>query len=442
MTTSLHGPAVHTDQRRSRARFLIMVMLFITVVINYMDRSNLSVAAPAIADEFGLSPAQQGLILSAFGWTYAAMQIPGGWLVDKVQPRVLYPLCLILWSLATVFMGMAGSFVALFVLRLAVGVFEAPAYPINNKVATSWFPEKERGTAIGFYTSGQFIGLALLTPVLIWLQHTFSWHWVFIATGLVGVVWGVVWYVVYRSPREHRLANEAEVDYIREGGGLVDLEPSGAQHAQRLSWANLGVVLGHRKLWGIYLGQFCLTSTLWFFLTWFPTYLVDYRGMDYIKTGFLASLPFVAALVGVLLSGVLSDVLVRRGASLGIARKLPIITGLLLSMAMIGANFTDSTGWVIAFMSLAFFGNGLASITWSLVSALAPVRLIGLTGGMFNFIGNLSSIATPILIGVLITETSFAPAFVYMTVIAALGVLSYVLLVGKVERVEEREPVA
>ena len=416
-----------------------MVMLFITVVINYMDRSNLSVAAPAIADEFGLSTAQQGLLLSAFGWTYAAMQIPGGWLVDKVRPRVLYPVLLVLWSLATVFMGLVGSFVALIVLRLAVGVFEAPAYPINNKVATSWFPEKERGTAIGFYTSGQFIGLALLTPVLIWLQHTFSWHWVFIATGLVGIVWGVIWYLFYRTPREHRLANDAEVRYIQDGGGLVDLETSAAETPQRLTWANLGVVLGHRKLWGIYLGQFCLTSTLWFFLTWFPTYLVDYRGMDYIKTGFLASLPFLAALVGVLLSGFFSDFLVRRGATLGLARKLPIITGLLLSMAMIGANFTDNTGWVIAFMSLAFFGNGLASITWSLVSALAPTRLIGLTGGMFNFIGNLSSIATPIVIGVLITETSFAPAFVYMTVIAALGVLSYALLVGKVERVRERE---
>lgn len=439
MTTPINTSTVGTHQPRSRARFLIMMMLFITVVINYMDRANLSVAAPAIANEFGLSTGQQGLILSAFGWTYAAMQIPGGWLVDRVRPRVLYPLCLILWSLATILMGMAGSFVALFVLRLAVGSFEAPAYPINNKVATSWFPEKERATAIGFYTSGQFIGLAMLTPLLIWLQHTFSWHWVFITTGLVGVIWGAIWYIFYRTPREHRLANEAEVQYIREGGGLVDLEKSGTQTSQKLSWTNLGVVLGRRKLWGIYLGQFCLTSTLWFFLTWFPTYLVDYRGMDYVKTGFLASLPFVAALVGVLLSGVFSDILVRRGATLGMARKLPIITGLLLSMAMIGANFTDNTGWVITFMSLAFFGNGLASITWSLVSALAPVRLIGLTGGMFNFIGNLSSIATPIVIGLLITKTSFAPAFVYMTVIAAVGVLSYILLVGKVERVQEGE---
>jgi ACS family D-galactonate transporter-like MFS transporter len=233
-----------------------------------------------------------------------------------------------------------------------------------------------------------------------------------------------------------KLANDAEVELIRSGGGLVDLENT-ATETRKFSWTDARIVLSKRKLWGIYLGQFCLTSTLWFFLTWFPTYLVSYRGMDYIKSGFLASLPFIAALVGVLVSGVLSDWMVKRGKSLGVARKSPIIAGLALSTVMIGANFTDSTALVIMFMSIAFFGNGLASITWSLVSALAPERLIGLTGGMFNFIGNLSSIATPIAIGLLVTKTSFAPAFVYMTVITVLGVISYVLLVGKVERVKE-----
>jgi len=216
----------------------------------------------------------------------------------------------------------------------------------------------------------------------------------------------------------------------------VDLSAQASKSKAPFSWVDLGIVLSKRKLWGIYLGQFCLNSTLWFFLTWFPTYLVTYRHMDYIKTGFLTSLPFIAALAGVLISGVLSDLMLKRGASLGTSRKLPIITGLLLSMSMIGAIFTDSTALVITFMSIAFFGNGLASITWSLVSALAPSHLIGLTGGMFNFIGNLSSIATPIVIGLLVSATDFGPAFIYMTVIAAVGILSYVFLVGKVQRVQ------
>jgi ACS family D-galactonate transporter-like MFS transporter len=139
----------------------------------------------------------------------------------------------------------------------------------------------------------------------------------------------------------------------------------------------------------------------------------------------------------VLFSGAFSDFLLRRGMSLGAARKGPIIVGLLLTTAMLGANFTDSTAMVIMFLSIAFFGNGLASITWSLVSALAPKRLIGLTGGMFNFIGNLSSIATPIIIGLLITDVSFAPGFVYMTLVTAVGIISYVFLVGRVERVPD-----
>jgi MFS transporter, ACS family, D-galactonate transporter len=426
-----------TKTLTTNARYLVAAMLFITVVINYMDRANLSVAAPLISKEFGLGTAQQGLLLSAFGWTYAALQLPGGWLVDRVRPRLLYPICLILWSVATIFMGIVGGFAALVVLRMAVGTFEAPAYPTNNKVVTSWFPEKERARAIGFYTSGQFIGLALLTPVLTWLQYELSWHWIFVFTGLLGIIWGAVWYIVYRNPMESKRANASEVEYIRSGGGLVDLEASQAKARKRPSWADLSIVLTRRKLWGVYLGQFCLTSTLWFFLTWFPTYLVSYRHMDYIKSGFLASLPFLAALVGVLLGGVLSDALLKRGLSLGTARKLPIITGLLLSMTMIGANFTDNTSLVIAFMSIAFFGNGMASITWSLLSALAPARLIGLTGGMFNFIGNLSAIATPIVIGLLVTKTNFAPAFIYMTVVTAAGIAAYMLLVGKVERVSD-----
>lgn len=429
-------PAARSAAPASRVRVLIAVLLFGTVVINYLDRSNLSIALPAIADEMDLSKAQQGLLLSAFGWTYAAMQLPGGWLVDRIRPRVLYPLCLVLWSLATVFMGMVGGFVALIVLRLLVGACEAPAYPINSRVATVWFPERERATAIGFYTSGQFIGLAMLTPVLSWLQAAVSWHWVFILTGLVGIIWGAVWYLAYREPRESR-ANAAEVELISSGGGLVDLVDEQPKRA-RITRGDLATVLGRRKLWGIYLGQFCLTSTLWFFLTWFPTYLVDYRGMDYIESGFLAALPFVAALVGVLASGVVSDFLLRRGTSLGLARKAPIVVGLLLSTLMVGASFTDSTSLVIVFLSVAFFGNGLASITWSLVSALAPERLLGLTGGMFNFIGNLSSIATPIVIGFLVTEESFTPAFAYMSAVTVLGILSYVVLVGRVERVTER----
>lgn len=420
----------------TRKRFFIMVLLFITVVINYLDRSNLSIAAPALTSELGIDAVHAGLIFSAFGWTYAAMQLPGGWLVDRVPPRILYTVALALWSVATIFLGFVGSFVGLFVLRMAVGALEAPAYPINSRVVTAWFPEKERATAVGFYTSGQFVGLAFLTPILAWLQTSFGWHMVFVATGGVGVLWAVIWYMVYREPRDFKGVNEGEIDLIKEGGGLVDIQTDAAKAKSGFSWSDLGIVLSKRKLWGIYLGQFCLNSTLWFFLTWFPTYLVKYRGMDFIKSGLLASLPFLAAFVGVLCSGFFSDWLIRRGYTVGFARKLPIISGLLISTSIIGANYVESTPLVIAFLALAFFGNGLASITWSLVSTLAPARLLGLTGGTFNLIGNLAAIATPIVIGFLASGPSFAPAITYIAVLALLGALSYILLVGKVERIE------
>ncbi|WP_286789133.1 MULTISPECIES: MFS transporter [unclassified Pseudomonas] len=423
-------------QPASRSRYFIMVLLFVTVVINYLDRSNLSIAAPHLAQDLNIDPVHMGLILSAFGWTYAAMQIPGGWLVDKVSPRVLYPIAIALWSLATIGLGFVGSFIGLVILRLAVGALEAPAYPINNRVVTTWFPEGERATAIGFYTSGQFVGLAFLTPVLIYLQQTFGWHMVFVVTGGIGIVWAAIWYLIYREPKDFKGANDAEVALIEQGGGLVDLEKKNQSRAA-FRWADLWAVLNKRKLWGIYIGQFCLNSTLWFFLTWFPTYLVKYRGMDFIKAGFLASVPFLAAFLGVICSGLLSDWLVRRGVSLGMARKLPIISGLLISTCIIGANFVDTPALIIACMAIAFFGNGLASITWSMVSALAPARLLGLTGGMFNFIGNLASISVPIVVGLLVDSNNFAPAITYIGITALVGALSYGLVVGKVERLEE-----
>lgn len=418
----------------TRARYLIAGMLFVSVVINYLDRANLSVAAPQLARDLGFDDAQKGYILAAFGWTYAALQVPGGWLVDKIPPRILYPVAIALWSLATIGLGFVGSVAGLIGLRLLVGALEAPSYPINSRVVTTWFPERERATAVGFYTSGQFVGLAFLSPVLYALQQAFGWQMVFLVTGGVGVLWAAVWYAFYREPTECRAANAAEIALIRDGGGFVDL--AAAQKTRPgFRWADLATVVSHRKLWGLYLGQFCLTSTLWFFLTWFPTYLVDFRGMDFIKAGMLGSVPFLAAFAGVNCSGILSDRLVRAGWSLGMARKLPIITGLLISSSIIGANYVESPALVILFLSLAFFGNGLASITWSLVSAIAPERLLGLTGGMFNFVGNLASVSVPIVIGYLVKGGDFAPAITYIAVTALAGAVCYGLVVGKVERI-------
>ncbi len=426
------------NYKPTRIRFRILAFIFISVVINYMDRSNISVAASAISNELRLTSVQLGLIFSAFGWTYAALQIPGGIMVDKFGPRLLYSLSLILWSTATLFQGIMKGFAGLLGFRLAIGAFEAPAYPANNRIVTSWFPDNERASAIAVYTSGQFLGLAFLTPALAAIEHFAGWRGLFIITGSIGIIWGIIWYFVYRDPNKHPTVNEAELDYIEKGGGLVNKE-TGAKPNAQFEWKNLREVFIHRKLWGIYIGQFAVNSTLWFFLTWFPTYLVKYRGLNLLTSGFLASVPFLAAFAGLLLSGFLSDFLIKKGVSFGVARKSPVIIGLLLSVSIAGANYVHSTSLIIFFMTVAFFGNGFASITWVFVSTLAPRHLIGLTGGVFNFIGGLASIVVPIVIGFLSRGGSFTRALIFIAVLALIGACSYIFVVGKVERIKTED---
>ena len=408
------------------------------MVINYLDRANLSIAAPLLARELSLDSVQLGLVFSAFGWSYVLCQIPGGWLADRLHPRALYAILIALWSGATAMLGLAGGMASLFGLRLAIGGFEAPSFPINNRVATTWFPERERATAIGFYTAGQFVGLAFLAPALVWLQIRFGWRSQFVLVGFAGVIWAAAWYLVYRGPLGFQGTNAKELELIREGGGLVGLgEQRPAGGAQKLRTADLVAVLTRRKLWGLYIGQYAATSTLWFFLTWFPTYLVKYRGLSFQQAGWLGSLPFLGAFCGILCSGVISDLLVRRGFSLSVGRKTPIVTGLLLSTCIVGANYARTPRLVIAIMALAFFGNGFASITWSLVSAVAPARLIGLTGGVFNFVGNLSSITVPVIVGALVRGADFSRGLSYIAGMAFLGALSYIFVVGKIERLPD-----
>ncbi len=430
------GRATASSPSPTGARYRVLAMLFVTVVINYLDRSNLSVAAPQLGRDLQLDPFQRGLLFSAFGWAYAAFQIPGGWLVDRVRPRFLFAGICGLWSLATLLQGFAGTFIFLFSLRWLVGMFEAPAYPICNRLVTTWFPEHERAGAIGTYTSGQFVGLAFLTPVLVLTQKHFGWQQVFVLTGAVGLVWAALWYGWYRDPAESRTVNPAEIQHIRAGGGLAEMGGEPRRSAAPFQWSDLGIVLSRRKLWGIYIGQSAVNSTLWFFLTWFPTYLVDYRHLNFIKAGFLASLPFLAAFCGILCSGFLSDYLVKRGFSATTARKVPVISGLLLCTSIVGANYVESPALIILFLTIAGFGNGFSSIAWVFVSLLAPRRLLGLTGGVFNFFGNLSSILVPLVIGLLVRGDNFAPGLFFVAALALAGALSYVFIVGRIERVE------
>lgn len=425
-----------STNKRTRVRYGMLALVFMNVVINYLDRTNLSVAATGLSEELKLSSVQLGLLFSAFGWTYAALQIPGGLVADRIAPRILYALCLVTWSLATMAQGLVKGFAGLFAFRLATGAFEAPSYPINNRIVTSWFPGHERASATAMYVSGQFIGLAFLTPALTALQYYTGWRGLFFATGLLGIVWGLIWYLFYRDPLEHPRVNDAELEYIEKGGGMLRRKEHNAVKKPAWRAEDWKQVFGNKTLWGIYIAQFCVNAIMWFFLTWFLPYLVQYRGLSFMKSGFLASIPFLSACAGLLLSGFLSDYLITKGKSISMARKIPIIFGLLLSSCIVGANYTDNTTLVIFFMSLAFFGAGMALISWVFVSILSPKHLIGLTGGVFNFMGNLASIIVPIVIGYLASSGNFKPAIVFIGTLGLVGACSYIFIVGKIEPAE------
>jgi MFS transporter, ACS family, D-galactonate transporter len=426
--------------KSTNKRFRIMGLLFVTVVINYLDRSNISIAAPSMASDFQLDPVQLGLVFSAFAWTYTPLQLPGGWLTDRVHPRILYPVIIMLWSLATLTTGLANGLIALIVIRMTVGFFEVPTFLINNRIATTWFGEKERATCIAVYTAAESVGLAFMNPVLVWLKVEYGWPSVFFVTGALGLIWSFAFFRSYHEPADYPGINAAEIAQIEGSGGIPDLSHRMAmRHAERAHspWRDLCIVLGRRKLWGIYFGHFVYGVVGTFFRSWFITYLVNYRHFTFIKAGLYGSMPFVTVFLGVLCSGTISDLLVRRGFSLTFARKAPIIGGLIFSTSIVGANFTDSEPLIMAFLTFAYFCNGVASIHWSLVSATAPERLIGLTSSVFNLMGGLSGVLTPIIIGVLLKAGDYRMPLVFIAIIEVLGVLSYLFVVGKLERVSE-----
>jgi MFS transporter, ACS family, D-galactonate transporter len=331
--------------------------------------------------------------------------------------------------------GFATGLASLLTFRLGLGVAEAPCYPTNSRVLSTWFPQHERARATGVYSIGQYFGLAFLSPLLFLIVERLGWRALFLIAGVAGLVFAAIWIRLYRDPHESTSVNQAELDYIEAGDGL-----GFKGKATPFAWRNIGKLLRHRQILGASIGQFAGNSTLVFFLTWFPTYLATERGMDWLKVGFYAVMPFIAASVGVLSGGWISDMLIKRTGAATLGRKLPILAGLLLASTIVIANFVDSDELVIAVMSLAFFGQGMVNLGWTLITDVAPKRLIGLTGGVFNLCANLAGIVTPLVIGVIVEATgSFVGALAYIAVIALIGALSYLFIVGDVHRVEVDE---
>ncbi|MFC6061998.1 MFS transporter [Streptomyces ochraceiscleroticus] len=440
-------PPVVPDTARpalSRARYGLLACLFVITAINYLDRTNLSVALPHIKDELHLSGTQQGLLLSSFGWAYLLLQVPAGRLIDRIGAKLAFGYALVGWSLATIVVAAARSFVPLVGIRVALGAFEAPAFPSNNRLVVNWFPGRERGRATATYTSGEYIGLAVAAPVLSLLTVHFGWRSVFVITGIVGLLFSVVWFAkVYDRPEHSPKVSTAELAHIRQPDELESAEEIAAAKEQAAVldtsvWSDLRVLLSNRRLWGMYIGQFASASVLFFFLTWFPSYLVEEKHMGIIKAGFWASAPYLAALVGTMAGGAWSDRMLNSGRfSRTFARKAPVMIGFVLASVIVCANFTNSVPLVITFMSIAFFAQGLMQNSWALFSDAVPRRLTGTGGGVFSFAANAGGVLTPLVIGVIVDRTgSFAWALGYIAIVVLVGLLAYALLIDKVERVE------
>lgn len=432
MESNLQSIAVTAAATRSRVRIGVLALISFATMLNYLDRAVMGVAAPAMTEELSMSPALLGLLFSAFSWTYAFAQIPGGLVLDRLGTRLTYSLSLGLWSLFTLLHGFATNVAVLFGCRLGLGAAEAPCFPTNSRVLSTWFPQTERARANSVYAVGQYVGLAFFSPVLFWIVAVWGWRSLFLIFGTIGIGYAIVWHAIYREPRESRSVNAAELDHIAAGGGL---EHEGAAIA--FSWRNCARLMAKRQILGASIGQFCGNSTLVFFLTWFPTYLATERGMDWLESGAFAVMPYIAASVGVLIGGQLSDKIIERTGSANLGRKLPVVGGLLLASLIVGGNYVDSNVLVIAIMSVAFFGQGMVNLGWTLVSDVAPKPLIGLTGGVFNLCANLAGIITPVVIGLIVGATgSFYGALAYIGVLALVGAAAYIFIVGDVHRVQ------
>ncbi len=440
-------------QKPTKVRWMIAVMLFFITAINYGDRTTLGITGKFLQADLGLSASELGLLFSSFSIAYVLCQIPGGWLLDKFGSKRVYFYSIFFWSLFTLLQGMVGgvtgsvfflgktmmwAFIILFSLRFLVGVAESPSFPANSRIAAAWFPANERATAVAIFNSAQYFATVIFAPIMGWLTAELGWQSVFYFMGILGIGISFVWLKVIYNPKEHPWVNQAEVDYIEAGGALTDMDLKkevGKNEGPKLGY--LKQLISSRMLVGVYIGQYCINCLTYFFITWFPVYLATERGLDIKAVGFVAAIPAICGFAGGLLGGIISDALFKKTNSLSIARKTPIVLGMLFSMSMIFCNYVDSIYLVVLFMSMAFFGKGIGALGWAVMADTAPKQISGLAGGLFNMCGNLSGIISPIAIGFIVAATGkFEWALIFVAIHALVAAFSFLFIVGPIKRME------
>ncbi len=406
---------------RARGQWILLALLVVSVTINYIDRGNLSIAASRLSSELQLDPEKIGLLLSSFFWTYAAMQIVAGWLIDRYSVYWIFAAGFFIWSAATALTGVAGGFLTIFFLRLLLGVGESVAYPAYSKIIAQGFPENQRGLANGLIDAGCKAGpaLGLLIGGII-ISH-YGWRPLFIGIGLVSMLWLVPWiWVAQRAKRPS--ADSVIHSGLEVGPGLLE-------------------IARQRSAWGTFLCLFCGNYVWYFLLTWLPWYLVRERHYSEAAMGRFGSMAFWAVGLASLISGVISDRMVRHGGSPTFVRKLFAAGGLIGAIVMVGVPMLQSENASLAVLIVACISFGCySSHPWLISQSLAGPAAAGRWSGMQNAIGNLAGVIAPWLTGKIVKETGhFVYAFAVVGVILALGAASYLILIGKIEPIAWRK---
>ena len=399
-----------------KVRHLILGVMCLLYFIAYIDRVNISVAAPFIRKEFGLTPTELGLVFSAFAYPYAAMQIIGGWCADRFGPRAVLTVLSLIWAAATVLCGFAWGVTSLMVFRFILGVGEGGAFPTATRAFTFWMPATERGFAQGITHSFARLGGAITPPIVIGIVALYGWRESFIALGALSLLWTVLYLWFFRNtPAEHKWMTPKELDEIGAGARRK------RNHRGKTPWAELV-----RKMWLVTFVDFCYGWSLWVFLTWLPSYLKDARGFDLKQLALFTALPLLAGVVGDTLGGVVSDAVFRRTGNVKVARRTMLVIGLggalVFILPVVG---THNAMLAVALLSASFFFLELTNaVLWTLPLDIAGAYA-GTAGGIMNTGFGVAGMISPIVFGFLIQVTgSYSLPFAASALLLAIGVVA------------------
>ncbi|MCY0852913.1 MFS transporter [Cupriavidus sp. D39] len=408
-----------------------VVFLFFIGVVNYLDRSALSIANTSIQKDLSISPSEMGILLSAFSIAYAFSQLPMGIIIDRLGSKIALGASLIFWSVAQTVFGFASGFGNFIGLRVLLGIGEAPVFPSAAKALAEWFDAEERGTPTGLVWSSTCIGPCVAPPLLTLFMVHFGWRGMFVISGVLGLVLASCWFVFYKSKAE----------YMASSGRAEPVSARAAPPSMSEQLADWAMLFRRGTTWGAFLGFMGVIYMLWLHLTWLPGYFEKQHGMDLYKTAWVVSLAYLFGAIGTVVAGRACDLLVRRGMSILGSRKFTIIAGLLTAagFTLMVAFVTNVVGCVVL-LCLALFSINMASATaWMIVNTVISSRRVASFGSIQNFGGYLAGSVAPIVTGFSVQYSgSFSLAFVISAAVAVAAALAYFVLLR--EPIQEAVP--